>query len=530
VKQTSLLLLRIGLFITLSSAILLLAACGGEEVVLPTPIFPPPVNLNETATALEGEPEQESTTMTMSETAVSTSEAINEPESTATPTLEPTPTLLPTATPVTNPPMHSLSVNNLPSITRDLVFLTDGSLKMWNHNSGQIETLYASNANRSEPRLTPFTQRAGDITQFSVSTDGNRIAAARLTQTTMISDTVAESVISAPLMYNVYELLFLDVVSRESWTLAESVSNLGDFAISPNQKNVAFTATSLIAAVEPDSGDVNLPSQVYVVSTPDGGTRQVGSCPGLCFSISWHPNSDLFTWSDNNALWLFNLSGSTPEQLIANDTSSPATSRFYRAKSWAGNGRYLLLWEQASEGAAKVVFDIPTRTLIPIPETFTYAEPFPTEVLWMRDDRLLILRSPVGAIQFATLEIWRVALDEGVVIQEEVSRLAEQAAAGAIHLENGRFAYALLDVSDANSSGIYLQTSLSELPERVNGLIPTFIAPDVIWSPDGTSAIIRQNGYVLLVPTSGDVLYDGTAVFGSQTQIFVWLPPGTVSR
>ena len=122
-------------------------------------------------------------------------------------------------------------------------------------------------------------------------------------------------------------------------------------------------------------------------------------------------------------------------------------------------------------------------------------------------------------------------MEEGALIQEEVHQpTVNGAGAGAIHLENGRFAYSLVNQSDANSTGVYLQTSLSEQPERVNGLIPTFIAPQVVWSPDGTGAIVLQNGYVLYAPTNGDVLYDGTAVFGTNAHSFEWLSIGTVPR
>ncbi|MCP5094681.1 MAG: hypothetical protein GY943_03925 [Chloroflexi bacterium] len=514
---------------------LLMAACAADTELDPTPILPPPATLNETATAINADTGLDDSIESVAEAETAVSDPATtpaaDPNITPTPTLEPTPTLLPTATPVTNPPMQPLSLANMPPISRDLVFLADGSLKMWNHNNGQIETLYAGAADPNAPRINQLTQLAGDITQFSVSADSNRIAATRLTHTVTITETVGDANAPVQMTYKEYELLFLDVVSRESWTLAESINNLGDFSISPNQKNVAFSGTSLIANPEPEMADIELPANVYVVGTPDGETRQVGSCPGPCFSISWHPNSDLFTWSDNNALWLFNLSGSSPEPLINNQTDSPANSKFYRTISWAGDGRSVLLWEQAWEGGSRVIFDIPTGIIIPVPDTFTYAEPFPTEVSWMQDDRLLILRSALSATQQTSLEIWRVALEQGQLIQEERYQPdLNAAAAGAIHLENGRFAYALISQSDANISGIHLQTSLSEASERVNGLIPSFIAPQITWSPDGTGAIVIQNGYVLFAPTNGDVLYDGTAVFGTTAHSFEWLSVGTVPR
>ena len=268
--------------IILIVVMLLLAACSTAPEAVPTPILPPPPELNETATAMNSAPETDEPVVEATETAVSdTATATPDPNITPTPTLDPTPTLLPTTTPVTEPPMQPLSVANMPPTSRDLVFITDGSLKMWNHNNRQVETLYASAARPNEERPNALTELAGDITQFSVSEDGNRIAAARLTQSTTITGTVADSDAPVQMTYREHDLLFLDVVSRESWTLAESINNLGDIAMSPNQRNVAFSGTSLITNPEPEIADMELPSNVYVVGTPDGETRQVGSCPGF---------------------------------------------------------------------------------------------------------------------------------------------------------------------------------------------------------------------------------------------------------
>ncbi len=74
------------------------------------------------------------------------------------------------------------------------------------------------------------------------------------------------------------------------------------------------------------------------------------------------------------------------------------------------------------------------------------------------------------------------------------------------------------------------ETALSEPTERVNGLIPTFIAPNIVWSPDGAGAIVVQNNTVLYVPTDGSGVYGITAVMGQWPRNFVWLPPSNTPR
>ncbi len=527
--------------------IILLSGCTGEPAADPTPILPPPpprasgadeteVTVSETPNVVSETPNAEET---RSAQATADGAAFVEDLSNATPTsYAPTPTLLPTAVTVTDPPMQRVTAPSassgqavtLPPISRDLLFLADGSLKMWNHN-GTLETLYASSAEAQSERESQFSKLAGDITQFSVSEDGNRVVAARLLQTVPISETVEGSDYAILHHYESYELLFLDVVSRDSWTIVPHVSNLVDLAISPNQHHVAFIGNSLLPNESPDLAAVTASPNLFVTDTPDGNTRPVTSCIDFCQGIAWHPDSNLFVWSDSHSLWLYNLSSSAPQSLLANQIDSGGNTRFYRADSWASNGRYLLLWQQAYEGGSRVVFDVPTSQLIPVPDSFTYVETFPTEVVWMQDDRLLVLRSNVDGRWQTTVEIWRVSLEGGELLLEEMSQPEPAvAAAGPIHLENGRFGYGLLHQTDASLSGLYVQTALSEPTERVNGLIPTFIAPNIVWSPDGAGAVVVQNNVVLYVPTDGSGVYEITAVMGQWPQNFVWLPPSNAPR
>ncbi len=525
-------------FLWILTAILWLTAvsCSAESELLPTPILPPSAELNQTATALSAGSKTETTngegTENVTQTAVPDTEPTTDPNAAATPTLAPTPTLFPTATPVTNPGITAVTAASLPVAGRDLVFIADGSLKLWNHGSSQVQTLYGSTADPGEARDTPFAQHVGDITQFSVSADGNRIVAARLTHSTMITPTVAADKPSVSIPYTASELLFLDVVSKDSWTIVPTITDLQDVAISSDQKQVAFIGGNLEYRESPNLDAMPEDKHVFVISTPDGTTRPVATCTDFCGNLTWHPTNDFFSWTDRTGLWIFNLSGSSPTLMLTNQTDNPATTRVFQGISWAQNGRLLLLWQQAWEGGSRVVYDVPTGQLIPVPDTFVYADPFPAEVSWMNDDRLLVLRSAIsGRSRNATIEIWRVNPDTGEIVLEESSEPAGAfSAAGGVHLENGRFAYALLNQDDAQSSGLYLQTSLSETPERVNGLIPAFIAPDVFWAPDGSGAIAVQNNYVLYAPVSGEGLYDVTAVFGSQPHDFVWLPPSNAPR
>ena len=429
-------------------------SCQAADL-LPTPILPPSAELNQTATALSSDTSDEPTDETISEVVeeetdtstelsagVPDTEPTEDPNATATPTLAPTPTLFPTATPVTEPGITAVTAASLPSTSRDLVFIADGSLKLWNHGTNQVLNLYGSTADPGEARDTPFAQHVGEITQYSVSADGNRIAAARLTHSQMITPTVAEDEPSVSIPYTAFELLFLDVVSKDSWTIVPTITNLQDIAISSDQKQVAFIGSNLEYQDQPNLDAMPEPSRVFVISTPDGTVRPVATCTDFCGNLTWHSTNDFFSWTDRTGLWIFNLSGSSPELLLTNQTDTPASTRVFQGIEWANNGRYLLLWQQAWEGGSRVIYDVPTGQLLPVPDTFVYAEPFPTEVSWMADDRLLVMRSAIGgSIRQATIELWRVNHDAGELLLEESSQpTGAFSIAGGVHLENGRFA------------------------------------------------------------------------------------------
>lgn len=500
-----------------------LVGCGIGEELSPTPLLPPPTLSGTATTAV-------SAATTAPETEATETAATAVAEGTATPTLAPTPTLMPTATPVTDPPIQPARAGQLPPITRDLVLLAQGSLRMWNHNNGQMETLYSSTA--TEERETPFTRLTGDITQYDVSADGNRITAVRLTNSEPVTATLSGSEEQISDEQTVHEVLFLDTVSRESWTLAPAVANLREVRIAPNQQHVAFIGSNLTGAPEMEVTRSGPPLSVYLVGTPDGEVRQIANCADYCYGLTWHPQSDLLTWTDREALWLYTLAGNEPQVLLANRSDSLESTRIYQAIDWAANGRFLLLWEQGYEGGARAVYDVPTQQLMPVPDTFVYAEPFPTEVRWMQDDRLLVLRSTIsGQSRQAAIELWRVAPDAGELVQEEVYQPEGSVAiAGGIHLENGRFAYGLLHQTDPTRSGLYIQTSLAEQPTRLNGLIPAFVAPEITWLPDGSGAVVQQESYVFYASDVGSNLLEMSGVFGSQAHAFTWLAPGTVPR
>lgn len=529
------------------AVMLVVTACGGnllpEE---PSPI-PPPPNLDETNDAGEntavatpiaqtpadsdaGGEQPDGETDDSAEASAATPLA----QETATSGVEATPTLAPLPKIETNPPTQAGSSGSMPATTRDLVFIGDGALKLLTHQNRQLVELYpGGNPPAGETRTNdPFRPYVGDITHYDVSADGNRIVAARVTASKTLTRTIdgTSEVLSLP--YIEHEVFFLDVVSKETWVLADTVTDLQTVTVAPNQQSVAFIGSGLASNPNPEYND-DLPDlNVYTVLTPDrGNLREIASCTRFCHTLVWHPTSELFFYADGEALWLYNLSASNPQALLDNESADGANIRIYSPISFASNGRFLLMWEGRLEGGSRVVYDIPTQQLIPVPDSFVYADPYPTEVVWMPDTRLLITRNDVsGASLSAAHELWRINPDDGTINLEETSSPGQNAAAAStVNLENGRFAYALVNQTDPNVSGLYLQTSFTEPNTRINGVVPGFVSPLVTWSPDGSSAVYIQHNTPYFAEVNGR-LFDMSPVFGSVVKDFTWLPPTAASR
>ncbi|MEZ4594443.1 MAG: hypothetical protein R3D55_25355 [Chloroflexota bacterium] len=512
-----------------------LAACTGDILEEATPI-PPPPNTN---SGDSPDAEAEATPMPsplplVEETAV-----------------QPTPTLVPTetatieaqATAVTNPPVQVISSQPLPASSRDLLFIADGSFKQWNHATGQIETIVAG-TNSSNP--TPEDQEyriPGSITGYAMSADGKRAVVARV-----LNAANAPDVQNAPAEFS-YELLFVDMISREVWTLVPQVDNLSGFELSPNAQQLAFVASGLDGIPDATSNDQPVPNNLYVMETGGGNPanlRQVYACQTYCRGPEWHIENNLVTFGDDDALWLYNIAASAPEILLENNQFSPEMTSVeevsvYWPKAWASNGRYLMLQHGRWEGASNAILDVPTGTLVEVPNTFIYADVFPTQVSWMPDDRVLIWRTAYDEEIFTPLaELWRFDLGSGAMVLDESAQLseAEMGVIGGTRLENGRFTFALdaPPVAEASASqnqvGTYQLTSLTEAPERVNSLPPgdgTYRQNTVLWSTDGSGALLVQSDQpnqpkLFYAATDGEFLYEVTAVFGQNPHSFQWQP------
>lgn len=433
----------------------------------------------------------------------------------ATPTLQSTatPAGTPTAPPVTNPVTSIVSRPPLPGISRDLLFIADGALQLWARN-GQVETILPGGG--SGERERPEIYLTGDVSSFAVTADGRFLVAARVTHTDPISPTRAQT----------FTIVSVNLDRRESRTLVAEAFDVRALTIAGDGQHVAFVAQT--AQSEPAEAAY----EMRVVQVGSGAVKIAAPCAIPCGNLAWHPDNQNVVWGDGEmGVRLYNVTAREPQLLLASPRSGGDVT-VYGPIAWARNGRFLLMWRSAIEGGDRVVLDVPTGQVMPIPNSFVYADPHWTAVTWMQDDRLLVSRPQLSGEQLRppVVEIWRVNPDQVQLVLEETDALAvaPSGIAAPLHLESGRFGFLLYNPIALDANGVYLLKGFGDQLDRVNALWPAATAWDIVaaWNPDGSGVIIRQaNAGVFYAPTNNSALYNIQPALGQWPRDFYWLPP-----
>jgi hypothetical protein len=371
------------------------------------------------------------------------------------------------------------------------------------------------------------------VTAYSVTADGERIVAARMVNPEA----------------RTFELMRVDIQSHNTWKLADA-PNLLHFVVSPNGRNALYVAggrpfepSEAVAELEAENPNVPVQSgTVYLVDMETQQSREVGQCVDIpkgadwgikfltsCQGVYWTNDSQNMLWADVSGIWLRHLNASQPTLFYPNaaDLTQPP-GLYHRPIAFAQNGRHLLIQRVLFEGFSYHVLDLVSQETADLPGSQFGIGSGYINVNWMQDDRLLKLRQQDANGQLApALELWRVQDDNSITLEETTlltNLPSHQNIRFVNHFQNGRFGF-LLEGNDPMDSGLYIMTSSTEQPERINGLPYNQVA--VIWQPDGSGAIVEQRdavGNFLYTLAGGNVYYDLQAAFGPNARSFFWRP------
>ncbi len=461
-----------------------------------------------------------------------------------TPTPPPSPT--PTSLPTIIPPIQSASADQLPHLTRDLLFVRNDELMLWHHDTNQFEVLAGPPTGGDSSSIQPVSLRlgpgapVGSVTGFSVSDDGRKIA---YTQFGGVINSV-----------ETYTVTLLDLDTRHTVVLLrDGIEQPLDWnSISPDGQGYAYLAAESLSTSSRHAGLAALPLgggrqaatiKVIRIAAPDQPI-QIGRCTDEstqevrlpCRGFLWSPDSRAIAWADGRGIWMAKLGGQ-PRQLATSTLTMPGGDPhgIYSLSQWSPSGRYLLIHISHYEGGTTGVLDAQTGSISTVLNSFEYAYPGPNFV-WLNDDRLLVAR-PAVAFGGTTpsIEIWRFDTANPLTYtQSSVMPVgAGNFPAIPVVLEDGRIGLVLMNTSNSNYTdrGVYFVDVNDLSSHKVNGIPPLGRADDLVfpvtavWSPDGSGVIIQdwERNLLLYVPTDGTSPYDLRPVMGDNVCCFTWL-------
>lgn len=424
---------------------------------------------------------------------------------------------VPTATqvPVSDPPFQTLDRNNLPRIQQDLVFVRSGILERWSAENQTISPIFEPNADPD--RFAPNT--FSEVIRADFSADGNRAAVVvRYVEPSEQSGDRSGDTESLTFAEGSteYDILFLDLVSRESWTLVKAAKDpIAELTLSPNKSSVVFTTHPSQAAPNQNAG------KIFMISTPasqsDRPLTMLQECNMGCRAITWRQDSELVVFEDLSGVYIMNIDGARPTLLYKNPgdaDESPFLVVRHKPIGWALNGRSLLVEQRdmTKESAAYGVLDVADRQLI-----MAENDQALDTATWLEDSRLIsAIQLENDDWEFQTFvvdyENQALQLDERFPLSfaGAVSNLSQSA--------DNRFLFGLQNSDRLSEAGLYRLVSFSEQPERLSGIPNIDQTIDIVWNSDGSEAIQAIGNQTFLATADGNL-----HVFRDKVWGFEWV-------
>lgn len=482
--------------------------------------------------------------------------AMAAPESTSTPlAIEPIQTVRPTKTASATPPLFEeitleptiprptrtpiqpVIQGQLPAITHDLLFVADESLKRWNHESGEIEILLESGAISNTVSFEfgqPYPGK-GHRT-IRVSQDEQAAVAMKL-----IDETPP-----------IYDLVWFDLSTGDSRTLANQVVYLLNFEIAPDGNKIVYIVGDASAELWNSGWPKN--GTIYVQSVErEQPAQSIGYCSSInadnqehkygCDGLIWSPDGEAILWGDAQGLWERNLLTFELRLLLPNDLSHTVEweGRFkiYSPIDWSPGGRYLRLLVRHYEGSSQAIFDRQSGRVIPIPNTFFYTEIEQTGYCWLENDQFLSVETQGEREKPITKVTIRSISPDELALEVEASIMLPSAPFTYVvaprQLGNGSLVYAVVSYTFDNppTDGLFWLADLTDTPQKMNHL-PVFLSleAEVNWVPDGSGAIVGHfdgSSYepdFVYVPANEPTAYAIQPLLGESVSFYslTWLP------
>lgn len=449
-----------------------------------------------------------------------------------------------TPTPITEPLIKIATADDLPTLPADLLYVKDGTLYLWDHQTNEQRSLLptaAPTALGAAVALIPARfgpgPPLGTVRQVELSQHGQQVAA-------VVQALVQES-------GAVSDIVLLDLATNQAVTLVPNTHVAAGLTFSPDGKWLAYWADSEeiqarrspgLGAPLPQITSDFWPAAVYIQQTSPPYVRKVlGRCSPpegyACQSaLHWARQGDRVMWFAGNNLWWADLQGKLAQTRAIELVAEPTL--------WSSHDNYLLgrMGSGYIEGSLWGIVTLSTGKRMEIPGTFEYVKRN-AELAWALDENLLI--TWVGNPPL----LQRLAVTgERLTVIEEVPMPLLLAANDTgfptkpVQLADGRILLALVNANAQNPAGRGIYQVWAGVSTRLNGLPTAYhrqpdstyfnFSGELFWSADGAGVIYyepyTEYGYpaenLLYVPADGSALYDLKPILGDQPTNLLWVP------
>lgn len=434
------------------------------------------------------------------------------PKNTATPVPTFTARLSPPPTTPLMPPIERLFPGQTLPVNHDLLYISDGGLRLWQPKTGQVISLLSQ------------TNDGQVVSDWQISADQ---------QTVLITQTPRDG-------RSGFTLSLFDTLTRQLRPLwSDSGNYLVAFALAGNGRSAAILlSTASPLATESQQFIQVIDNQTRQISplAHCPNSRQLGSATtgfrytSRCLELIAVPNSEIWLWRDIEGLWQGGLAHA-PQLLLPHDYFANDPPRIYKPTAdWSPDGRYQLLTAQRFEGGSRWILDRETGQTFAVANSNFGLEPGAIWQ-WTGDNRLLLIPPPGGGTS-DPIELWRIA--ETQLVQDATLTLPNPDAFPMIpgQLPDGRFA--LITNGSSPAQGTITLISEFDQPAPLPIALPPLERWDaayrqsLTWTPDTVGAIF-------LLPTAGaqqpfyfftaeTTLYDLTELLGDTLSRLLWLP------
>jgi hypothetical protein len=450
----------------------------------------------------------------------------------------PTPTVTPLPTP------QVILAKQLPPVSHDLLFLREGALKRWNHQTGQIERLLGpeTSAQTEEQHKISFHLGPGPLTGSVLEYAASRGPHVAL----LIWRRVTSTENIAQVQAVVYHL-----ETQETFRLTAERENASWVTVSPDGQWVAWgqqTVSPVAArgnwAASPGGRAAaqwsSLASQVYLapIHSPENAV-QVGMSHGNLRTgknpLFWSADSQHLFWPGEGGVWRLTV----PES---------STAHFFGFENGIGEiisvsptGRALMVYQYGRwEGSNWAVAHLESGRVMSIPNSFEHSGPN-ARAIWLDDDDFLLTRPySLTGERTAWFEIWQVAPNAPELLQLDHAAPISSTprsfptALTQVNADVMRFLLLNQDQQHPQVPGLYQYNRKHGTLRQLNSFPISkewasgqdLFSEEAYWLPDGSGLLYKENWYrqILYAPVEGDRLYDLTHRLGEESCCYTWLP------